>query len=166
MTRRFRLITVLMQLVAFGVTGLLPAAGSWSCPDGTACVYTAGQGFHCLGEQCQMACCEATKPARGCGRCDHDALPGVGTAARTRGHAVGEPEHCRYRDGQQLEPFAVPDRFAPELQWHVAADLPAPVEVPIAAHLWQRLAPIRGSPPPSHTSPSASPRAPPGSDCA
>src|SRR5438128_1643127 len=54
MRRPFHPRAALMTLVALLVTGLLPAAGSWSCPDGTACVYTAARGFHCLGDRCRM----------------------------------------------------------------------------------------------------------------
>src|SRR5712692_10387756 len=74
---------VLPLLVAFLVGGLLPAAGSWSCPDGTACVYTTGRGFHCLGDRCRMACCAVRKPSHACGCCEHGAAL---TTAATRAH--------------------------------------------------------------------------------
>jgi hypothetical protein len=166
MLRRTRLPIALMLLVALVVAGLMPAAGSWSCPDGTACVYTAGRGFHCAGDECKMACCAAAKkPSRGCGRCEHGALPGVRTnGARPLG--VSEAAHCRYRETKQLEPPSMAAAPALDLQWHVVALLVPVTELPVVERLSQRLAPIRGSPPPSHTPPLASPRAPPGLDCA
>ena len=60
----------------------------------------------------------------------------------------------------------VPWLTAPILRWHVVAVLPAPAEPPAASRCWERLAPIRGSPPSFHFTPSSSPRAPPGSHCA
>jgi hypothetical protein len=161
-----RLITVLTLLVAFGVTGLLPAAGSWICPDGTTCVYTRGRGFHCLGDRCGMACCAAKKSAHCCGCCGHGATPGVIILAGSHRRAMGEPAHCRYRAARQVQPAWVRAHAAPDLQWHTAAVLPAPIKLPVVCRVWERLAPIRGSPPLSHSTPPSSPRAPPGSHCA
>ena len=166
MARRIRLTTVLTLLVALGVTGLLPAAGSWSCPDGTTCVYTRGRGYHCLGDRCRMACCAAKKLGRCCGCCGHGATPGASIAAGSHERMLGEPAHCRYHQTQQIQPAWVRAHTAPDLQWHVVAALPVPVKRPVVCRHWERLAPIRGSPPPSHSTPPSSPRAPPGSHCA
>ena len=154
-----------MLLVAILVTGLMPAAGSWSCPDGTACVFTAGRGFHCLTEQYRIACCAAEKPDHGCGRCEHGAVPDL-AAAILRERSVGEPAHCRYREAPQFETAWAPARAVPDLQWHPVAILPAPADLPVVARLGERLAPIRGSPPITNASPPSSPRAPPQPDCA
>src|SRR5437660_7942812 len=106
MRRLVRLTTLLTALVAFLVTGLMPAAGSWSCPDGTACVYTPGRGFHCQGDECRMACCAGKRPAHGCGRCDHGSVPIAQASAHSRHLALGEPEQCRYHEPQQVEKAA------------------------------------------------------------
>src|SRR5437879_6362210 len=161
-----RRITVLTLLVAFGLTGLLPAVGSWSCPDGTVCVYTQGRGYHCLGDQCHMACCAAQKPAHGCGRCEHGAVPSVTASSGSARRTIGEPARCRYHEAPQAATAWFEARTAPDLQWQVIAILPAPLELPHLARLWKRLAPTRGSPPLTHLTPSSSPRAPPGPDCA
>jgi hypothetical protein len=166
MARSSRLTTVLMLLVAILVTGVLPAVGSWSCPDGTACVYTQGVGFHCVGSECQMACCEAGRQqSTGCGRCNHGGAPGAAAASHP-GRTLMGADHCRYHEAAQLDAVWAPSSVAFDLQVHPVALVSTPVVAPMAAGLWETLAPIRGSPPPSHLSPSSAPRAPPGPDCA
>src|SRR2546427_6669275 len=96
MARGIRLTTVLTLLVTFLVTSLMPATGSWSCPDGTACVYTTGRGFHCLGDRCQMPCCMAERSGHRCGRCDHGTTFIVASSSHER--TVGEPAHCRFHE--------------------------------------------------------------------
>ena len=172
MARGIRLTTVLTLLVTFLVTSLIPATGSWSCPDGTACVYTPGRGFHCLGDRCQMPCCMARRSGHRCSRCDHGAIPGcslsrrIASSSSSHERTVGEPAHCLFHENGQAQTAWMPVRTAPDLQWHAVALLPAPVELPVAARSWVSLAPTRGSPPPSHSTPSSSPRAPPGPHCA
>jgi hypothetical protein len=165
MPRTTRLTTVLTLLVAFLVAGLVPAAGSWSCPDGTACVFTAGRGFHCAGDQCQLACCAVEAPGHGCSQCEHGAFPGVGARSASQGRTVREADQCLYWGGAQLDPIWTSAPAFPHLHRHVVAVLPAPVAPPVTASLWERLFPVRGSPPAPHLPPSASPRAPPGPDC-
>jgi hypothetical protein len=165
MSTRTRLTIVLTLLVAFLVTGLMPAAGSWSCPDGTACVYTPGRGFHCLPEQCQLACCTAERPSHGCGRCEHGAVPSAAPAARSHPCAVGEPTHCRYHQAQQVEPAWARAPGVTDFQAHTVTVLPAPVMAPVVTSVSARFAAGRSSPPPSHPTPPSSPRAPPGLDC-
>src|SRR5215212_10516728 len=103
MRRTSRLTTVLLLLVAFLVTGLVPAVGSWSCPDGTACVYTAGRGFHCQGDECQLSCCAEKKSPHGCGRCEHSGVPGVAWTAATTERTISGKPHCQYHQGPQVE---------------------------------------------------------------
>jgi hypothetical protein len=165
MRRPIRLTTVFLLLVASMVAGLLPAAGSWSCPDGTTCVYTRGRGYHCLGDRCQMACCAAKKPTHCCGCCGHGPVPGVTTSAGSHEPVFGQPAHCRYHRTPRVETAWVRVNTAPDLQSRAAAVLPTPVELPVVCHVWERLAPIRGSPSSSLSTPPSSPRAPPGPDC-
>jgi hypothetical protein len=154
-------------LAALVVAGVVPAVGSWSCPDGTACVYTAARGFHCAGDACHMACCAGKVRARNCcaGR-EHSAMPGVTVAKALRPLTLGAPPHCRYREAAQAAPVVLSSRSAPDLGWQAVAVLPAGFDLPILLQSWETLAPIRGSPPRSHTPPLASPRAPPTLDCA
>src|SRR5689334_20676888 len=103
-----RIAAVLALLVAFLVTGLLPAAGSWSCPDGTACVYTAGRGFHCVGDECSPAsgyppCCVGKKTMHGCGHCDHAGVPMAASPSDRQRPTVGEPAHCQYHQAPEVE---------------------------------------------------------------
>lgn len=166
-----RLVTVLALLVAFLVTGLVPAVGSWSCPDGTACVYTAGRGFHCVGDECRMACCIGKKPGarvaggHGCGQCDHAGVP-VAAASGSGQTSVGEPAHCRYHQAPQIEKVLAVQPVPLDLHWHAVATLPAPVVLPVVHQFFIRFAPVRGSPPSRSASTPSSPRAPPGSNCA
>jgi hypothetical protein len=162
-----RLLILLMLLAALAVAGVVPATGSWSCPDGTACVYTAGRGFHCAGDTCRMACCAGKERARSCcGGSEHSAMPGLAVAGTPRHSTVGVPPHCRYREAPQAAAVGLSSRAAPDLDWQAVAVLPSGFDPPIALRSWERLAPIRGSPPRPHTPPLASPRAPPAPDCA
>jgi len=166
MPRSARLITLLTALVAILVTGLMPAAGSWSCPDGTACVYTAGRGFHCQGDKCRMACCVGKKPANGCGHCDHGSVPTGQVRRRSLRASLSGTEQCRYQEPVTAEKAIARPSPSLELDGHAVAVLPAPTAPLLAAGCWVRTAPIRGSP--SLLSPlsPSSPRAPPGPLCA
>jgi hypothetical protein len=166
MTRTVRLTTLVTLLVAFVVTGLVPAQGSWSCPNGTACVYTAGRGFHCVGDECERPCCARAQRRAGCGTCHHGAMPGIATKAAAATRNVGESQDCRYRDAPQFQPVRLTESAAPVFQWTAVAAPPSFIELPVTEPLWQRLAPIRGSPLPARISPPSAPRAPPAMDCA
>ena len=166
MAKSIRLTTVLTLLVTFLVAGLLPAAGSWSCPDGTACVYTAGRGFHCLGDQCRMPCCLGSHRRHGCGQCNHAAVFGMGAASHSQQRNVREPGRCRYHEGQQVGPVMASARAAFVLDGHAHAVLPALVQTPAIQGLFVRFAPARGNRLPSHRTSPFSPRAPPGPGCA
>jgi hypothetical protein len=173
-----RFATVLMLLVAFLVTGLLPAVGSWSCPDGTACVYTAGRGFHCAGDECRMPCCPpasrvpgkraGTREAggHGCGHCDHARVSAANAPGQQQHPSVGEPAHCQYHQPPQVEKVLALQPVLLDFQWHAVAVPPRPVVLPVVNRLHLRFAPIRGSPPSRDTAPPSSPRAPPGLYCA
>src|SRR6266511_4947825 len=108
MMRLTRLITVLTMLAAFMVGGFVPAVGSWSCPDGTACVFTVGHGMHCVGGGCQMPCCAAKKPANCC-----DGEHGDATAADIGHPAWVKTPHCRYHNAPHMAPVWVPAPAAP-----------------------------------------------------
>ncbi len=165
MTPRYRLILMLTLLAAFLVASLVPADGSWSCPDGTTCVYTAGRGFHCVGDDCALACCAGKRHATCCGSCEHGAQSGMAAASASRA-AIGAAAHCHFHEALQAGSAWVAASPAPVLHGDMIAVLQA---VPAAPRIEQRsvrLMPIRGSPPASRRSPCVSPRAPPGSDCA
>jgi hypothetical protein len=172
MRRPIRLPLVVMLLVAFLVTGLVPAVGSWSCPDGTACVYTAGRGFHCAGDECRMACCMGKKPStraaggHGCGHCDHAGVPMAAVPLGQQRPTVGEPAHCQYHQAPQVEKVPAVLSAPLDLQWRAVAALPTPVVLPGVRQLFIRFAPVRGSPPSRYASIPCSPRAPPGLHCA
>ena len=166
MAKSIRLTTVLTLLVTFLVAGLVPAAGSWSCPDGTACVYTAGRGFHCLGDQCRMPCCVGARQRHGCGQCNHAAVSGVDAASHPQPRGVREPGRCRYYEGQQVGPVMASARAAFVLDGHARAVLPAPVQTPAIRSLFVGFAPARGNLLSSYRTPPSSPRAPPGAYCA
>src|SRR5437667_5658452 len=124
MRRLTRLATLLSALVAFLVTGLMPAAGSWSCPDGTACVYTPGRGFHCQGDECRMTCCIGKRPGtraaggHGCGRCDHGSVPIAQARSRFQRSSLSGPEQCRYHEPVQAEKVIARPSVSLNLYWH------------------------------------------------
>lgn len=161
--RRTSLLTL---LVAFLVTGLLPAAGSWSCPDGTACVYTPERGFHCQGDTCKLSCCAQETPAHGCGRCDHGAAPALAAGSTSYERTVSGTPHCRYQEAPQMAPAWAPGPLALDFGGQTVALLPTPVTSAVPTSLVLPQAPIRGSPPTTYASAPSSPRAPPGADCA
>lgn len=160
MGNKARLITVLTLLVTFLVAGLVPAAGSWSCPDGTACVYTRGPGLHCVGDRRAMPCCQAGQQRHGCSFCRHGMLPGIG-AAGAHLRAMGEPARCRYQKAHRLGPVWAPVRSGRWAQSHAVALQPAPSRAPVLPRLAARLVPIRGSPPSSPGPSLTAPRGPP-----
>jgi hypothetical protein len=162
----FRSTMVLVLLVALLVTGLVPAVGSWSCPDGTACVYSHERGFHCLGEQCVASCCVRARPIHGCGRCDHGAVPNTLAAPVSHQRTLDEAAHCRYQAAPRAEVARVTEAASPDFWWHTAATLPAPTPAPVTTRPFVWLAPVRGSPAVSPTHTPSSPRAPPGLNCA
>jgi hypothetical protein len=166
MQRSSRLATLLALLVAFLVTGLMPAVGSWSCPDGTACVYTEGRGFHCVGDECRMPCCIGKKTMHGCGHCDHAGVPMAAVPSGQQRPTVGEPAHCQYHQAPQVEKLPAIQSVPLDLQWHAVAALPTPAVLPVVNQLFIRFAPVRGSPPSRSASTPSSPRAPPGLRCA
>ena len=166
MSRSTRLATILTALVAFLVTGLMPAAGSWSCPDGTACVYTAGRGFHCQGDECRMACCLGKRPAHGCGHCDHGTVPIAQMRLRSPRASLSGTEQCRYHEPVQAEKAVARPSVSLNLDGHPVAVLPAPAAPLLAAGCSVQTAPIRGSPPRLFPLSPSSPRAPPGPRCA
>src|SRR5213596_866678 len=121
MMRVPRLIVLLTLLAALVVAGIVPATGSWSCPDGTACVYTAGRGFHCLGDRCRMPCCMAKRSGRTTatrrsprGRCDHGTTPGCPLSGRiasgSHDRTVDEPAQCRFHENGQAPAAWMPVR--------------------------------------------------------
>jgi hypothetical protein len=161
-----RLAILFTALVAFLVTGLMPAAGSWSCPDGTACVYTPGRGFHCEGDECRMACCVGRKTRHGCGQCDHGSFPVAHARPRAARPALSGTEPCRYREPAQAERVAARPSHLQVTYGQAVAVLPAPPNPPLAAGFCVRSTPIRGSPPARPFLTPSSPRAPPERDCA
>lgn len=92
----------LLALILTLVLAFLPLAqvqGSWSCPDGTRCVWQAGEGYSCAVRGPQgPSCCLSRLPRL----CRHGALPGAGRRGTSEPAYQGK-EQCRYAPPPSLD---------------------------------------------------------------
>lgn len=156
-------LLLVLSLIA-GSTGY--ATGQWQCPDGTACVFTRGRGWHCQRADCHLttdpdpavACETGTDEAAGAeAGCDHEAHH----SHQAEGAAVRRPRHCRYEVSDRPSPVALVTAAALLVQAPVAALLTEPVRLTEAVLILFVRRPILGGYPPGPSLPPPPNRGPP-----